>query len=39
MPPLHASGILICDRPVDDYVPLAVGADNAVVAELYNDNS
>ena len=31
---VHASGILICDRPVDDYVPLAVGADNAVVAEF-----
>ena len=31
---VHASGILICDRPVDDYVPLAVGTDNAVVAEF-----
>ena len=31
---VHAAGVLICDKPVYDYVPLAVGADNAVVAQF-----
>ncbi len=31
---IHAAGILICDRPVENYVPLAVGADGETVAQF-----
>ena len=31
---IHAAGILICDKPVDSYVPLAIGADGETVAQF-----
>ncbi|MGI5989017.1 MAG: DNA polymerase III subunit alpha [Lachnospiraceae bacterium] len=31
---IHAAGILICDKPVDTYVPLAIGADGETVAQF-----
>ncbi|MGN0318185.1 MAG: DNA polymerase III subunit alpha [Lachnospira sp.] len=31
---MHAAGVLICGRPVEEYVPLSTGADGAVVAQF-----
>ena len=31
---MHAAGVLICGKPVEDYVPLSTGSDGAVVANL-----
>ena len=29
---VHAAGVLICDRPVDEYVPVSIGAAGESVA-------
>ncbi len=29
---IHAAGVLICDRPVDEYVPVSIGAEGESVA-------
>ena len=31
---MHAAGVLICGKPVEDYVPLSTGSDGAVVAQF-----
>lgn len=31
---MHAAGVLICGKPVEDYVPLSKGSDGAVVAQF-----
>ena len=31
---VHAAGVLICDRPVDDYVPVSIGANGEAVASF-----
>lgn len=31
---MHAAGVLICGKPVEDYVPLSTGLDGAVVAQF-----
>ena len=31
---MHAAGVLICGKPVQDYVPLSTGSDGAVVAQF-----
>ena len=31
---IHAAGILICDKPVESYVPLAIGANGETVAQF-----
>ncbi len=31
---VHAAGVLICDRPVDDYVPVSIGANGESVASF-----
>ena len=31
---MHAAGVLICGKPVEDYVPLSIGSDGAVVAQF-----
>lgn len=31
---MHAAGVLICGKPVENYVPLSTGSDGAVVAQF-----
>lgn len=31
---MHAAGVLICGKPVEDYVPISTGSDGAVVAQF-----
>ena len=31
---MHAAGVLICGKPVEEYVPLSTGSDGAVVAQF-----
>ena len=31
---MHAAGVLICGKPVEDYVPLSTGSDGAVVSQF-----
>ena len=35
---MHAAGVVIGKTAIDEYVPLATGADNAAVTQFYDDN-
>ena len=36
---MHAAGVVISQKAVDEYVPLSVGSDGSVDHTVYNDNA